>query len=72
MQAMDEQPEPMMTTAQVARWLAIPVGTVHRWQRTGDGPPSMRVGKHLRFDPQEVREWMREQAEKRRATGTGG
>jgi hypothetical protein len=29
---------------------------------TGDGPPSLRIGKHLRYRPADVEEWLEAKA----------
>jgi hypothetical protein len=38
------------------RFLGVPVTTPYQWRR-GVGPPSRRVGRHLRYDPDDVRAW---------------
>ncbi|MEU5686693.1 DNA-binding protein [Streptomyces venezuelae] len=34
------------------------VETVYQWRRKRTGPPGFRVGRHLRFDPADVRAWV--------------
>jgi excisionase family DNA binding protein len=43
--------------AEVAEYLGIPVNTLYQWRHQGVGPRSRRVGRHLRYDPDEVRRW---------------
>jgi excisionase family DNA binding protein len=50
----------LLTVAQVAEILHVPVSTVHHWAVRGEGPPSFKVGKHRRFDASMVREWLDE------------
>lgn len=45
----------------VARFLRVPVETVYRWRKVKYGPPAARVGKHLRYDPADVRAWFKAQ-----------
>lgn len=45
--------------AEVAEYLGIPVNTLYQWRHHGIGPRSRRVGRHLRYDPDEVRGWFR-------------
>ena len=52
----------LWTIQQVSAFLGIPVGTLYQWRHRGDGPPAFRVGRHLRFDPVEVRRWLLAQA----------
>jgi excisionase family DNA binding protein len=53
---------PLWTIREVSALLAVPVGTLYQWRHSGDGPPALRLGKHLRFDPDSVRRWALEQA----------
>ncbi|MEV2247587.1 helix-turn-helix domain-containing protein [Streptomyces sp. NPDC049970] len=32
--------------------------TVYQWRRKRTGPCGFRVGRHLRFDPDDVRAWV--------------
>ncbi|RAJ42803.1 helix-turn-helix protein [Kitasatospora sp. SolWspMP-SS2h] len=34
------------------------VETVYQWRRKRTGPPGFRVGRHLRYDPAEVAQWV--------------
>jgi excisionase family DNA binding protein len=51
-------PEALMTPDQVAEYLAVPVATLYAWRHRGGGPPATRVGRHLRYDPARVQEWL--------------
>lgn len=42
----------------VAAYLGVPVGTLYQWRYRGVGPTAFRVGKHLRYDPALVRDWL--------------
>lgn len=35
----------------------MPVGTIYQGQVRDERPPAMRMGKHLRFDPESVARW---------------
>ncbi|GAA6527477.1 helix-turn-helix domain-containing protein [Intrasporangium sp. DVR] len=48
----------LLTVADVAAILHVPVSTVHHWAQRGDGPPSFKVGKHRRFDAEVVARWL--------------
>lgn len=45
----------------VSDFLGVPTGTLYQWRTRGEGPPCIRLGKHLRFDPARVRSWVAEQ-----------
>lgn len=42
----------------VAEYLGIPVQTIYQWRTKNYGPPGRRMGKHVRFVPEEVRDWV--------------
>ncbi|MFE9204696.1 helix-turn-helix transcriptional regulator [Micromonospora sp. NPDC007230] len=46
----------------VAAYLRVPVETLYRWRKVKYGPPAARVGRHLRYDPADVRGWFKTQA----------
>ena len=47
----------------VSSVIGVPVATIYQWRVRGDGPPAMRLGRHLRNDPQVVFEWPHRQEE---------
>ena len=40
------------------------VETIYQWRRKRTGPRGFRVGRHLRFDPADVRAWVNHQRER--------
>lgn len=52
---------PLWTIEEVARYLGIPVATLYGWRRHRKGPPAHLVGRHLRYLPDEVNAWLKEQ-----------
>jgi excisionase family DNA binding protein len=50
--------EPLWTIEDVAEYLRVPVDTLYQWRHRKKGPPAARVGRHLRYDPHEVRAWL--------------
>ncbi|MDX2974267.1 helix-turn-helix domain-containing protein [Kribbella solani] len=50
---------PRWTVEDVAAYLGIPVKTLYRWRAPGQeyGPVGVRIGKHIRYDPQDVIDW---------------
>lgn len=59
----DKGLERLWTVRDVAAFLRVPVGTIYQWRVRSEGPPAMRLGRHLRFDPAEVVAWARRQRE---------
>jgi hypothetical protein len=41
----------------VSNYLQIPVATLYQWRHQGYGPPGKRVGRYIRYDPDDVRNW---------------
>lgn len=46
----------------VSEFLGVPVKTLYAWRSLGSGPPGYRVGRHVRYDPDQVRAWLLTQA----------
>ncbi|MET8457751.1 MULTISPECIES: helix-turn-helix domain-containing protein [Streptomyces] len=57
-------PDRYLTPLDLADLLGIPVETVYQWRRKQTGPRGFRVGRHLRFDPEDVRVWVETQMER--------
>ncbi|WP_328920321.1 helix-turn-helix domain-containing protein [Streptomyces sp. NBC_00208] len=52
-------PDRYLTPEDLAVMFRLPsVETVYAWRKKRIGPPGIRVGKHLRYDPQAVRTWV--------------
>jgi excisionase family DNA binding protein len=49
--------EELWTVLEVAAYLRVPVATIYQWRHRRWGPPGRRVGRYVRFDPDEVRAW---------------
>ena len=55
--------EPLMSLAELAAYLGLPVSTVYDWRVHGKGPTAYRFGKHLKFAASDVRAWIAQQRE---------
>lgn len=60
-------PERYLTPVDLADLLGVAVETVYQWRRKDTGPRGFRVGRHLRFDPEDVRVWVSAQMDKEAA-----
>lgn len=49
---------PLWTVQDVSEYLRVPVQTLYSWRTNGNGPPARRVGKYLRYRPDEVVAWL--------------
>ncbi|SCG46428.1 helix-turn-helix domain-containing protein [Micromonospora inositola] len=54
--------EPLWTAEDVSTFLGVPVGTLYQWRYRRIGPRASRVGRHLRYDPADVRSCLTKQA----------
>ncbi|MFU8873579.1 helix-turn-helix domain-containing protein [Micromonospora sp. SL4-19] len=52
--------EPLWTVEEVSTYLGVPVATLYQWRHRRVGPRASRVGRHLRYDPADVRTWLLE------------
>ncbi len=52
---------PLWTIGDVADYLKVPVATLYSWRSQKKGPPSGKVGKYVRYEPDAVRDWWRSQ-----------
>jgi hypothetical protein len=50
--------EPLIDSDQLAKWLDVPRGTLDQWASRGGGPAFVKVGKHRKYDPADVRAWI--------------
>jgi excisionase family DNA binding protein len=53
-----ETRERLWTAQDVAEYLGVPVATLYRWRCKAYGPPARRVGRYLRYRPDDVRAWV--------------
>jgi excisionase family DNA binding protein len=53
--------EGLLSVAEVADYFGVPVKTIYRWRLAGDGPRAARIGRNLKFRPEDVRAWVEEQ-----------
>ncbi|TDB74278.1 AlpA family transcriptional regulator [Micromonospora sp. KC723] len=54
--------ERLWSVNDVSAFLGIPVGTLYQWRHRRIGPRASRVGRHLRYDPADVRAWFDKKA----------
>jgi predicted DNA-binding transcriptional regulator AlpA len=51
----------LWTAEETAAYLQVPKATLYQWRYLGIGPKAGRVGRHLRYDPEEIKAWFRSQ-----------
>jgi predicted DNA-binding transcriptional regulator AlpA len=53
-------PDRYLTPDDIAEIFEVPKETVYQWRKKQVGPPGFRIGKHLRYDPADVRAYVTE------------
>lgn len=48
----------LLSPAQLAGELGVPVQTVYQWNYNGGGPVRLRVGRHVRYRRADVDAWL--------------
>ena len=56
-----ETVEKLLSPKDLSELLGVPVATLYAWVYRGTGPPSLHVGKHLRWRPSDVAKWLDKQ-----------
>jgi excisionase family DNA binding protein len=51
-------PNGLLTAAQVAEFLQVPVQTLYLWRHKGVGPKTVKVGRHLRYRQADIDAWV--------------
>ncbi|WP_328396672.1 helix-turn-helix domain-containing protein [Streptomyces sp. NBC_00390] len=51
-------PDRYLTPDDIAEIFDVPLETVYQWRKKRTGPPGFRIGKHLRYDPADVRAYV--------------
>ena len=50
--------QPLLSPADLAAYLAVPLATVYRWRSRSEGPLGYRVGRHVRYRLDDVERWL--------------
>jgi excisionase family DNA binding protein len=57
---------PLLTLKQLARLLQVPESTLYSWRTQGIGPPSLKIGRGIRYRQADVARWLEHQADDKR------
>jgi excisionase family DNA binding protein len=57
--------EKLLAPDELAELLGYPVKTLAEWRSNGDGPPYVRLGRHVRYRPEDVETWIAAQVKTR-------
>lgn len=62
--------EILLTVRETAERLGLGAGTLNNWRVTGEGPPFLKLGGRVLYDPADLAAWLDER--RRKSTGEGG
>lgn len=51
----------LLSADEVSDLLGVPVSTLYQWRHKHTGPKAIRVGRHLRYDPDDLERWIKGQ-----------
>ncbi len=54
----NEATQPLLREGEVAEILNVQVATLRRWRWSGDGPRFIKLGAAVRYDPQELKDYL--------------
>lgn len=54
----------LLTVEDAAELLSLDLKTLYRMRYKGTGPPAYRIGKYLRYDPDELEAWVKSQRDR--------
>lgn len=57
----DDRPPRLLSAQEVAEYLGVPITTIYTWRHRSQGPPGLRVGRHLRYRRRDVEAWIERQ-----------
>lgn len=55
-----EQLPELLNIFEVSEMLSVPAATLRYWRHLGTGPKAFRMGRHLRFQKEDVVAWAKE------------
>lgn len=54
---------PLLTVAQVAEILQLSPWTLYGWRSRGEGPPTTKVGRAVRYQPEALLAWLHDRTQ---------
>jgi excisionase family DNA binding protein len=56
-----EPGEALLSVAELAAFLGVPVATIYRWRHQRQGPIGYRIGRHIRYRTRDIEQWLETQ-----------
>jgi excisionase family DNA binding protein len=61
----------LLSVAELATYLGVPVATIYRWRHHRQGPVGYRIGRHVRYRTRDIQHWLETQRDPHEATRVG-
>lgn len=58
------QEQRLWSLQELADFLGVPRSTCYQWRHHGEGPRSIKVGRHVRYRPEDVETWLGDHADR--------
>ena len=58
MRPSEDRLQRLLSAQGVADYLGVPITTIYNWRHRSQGPPGLRVGRHLRYRRRDVEAWI--------------
>jgi len=49
---------------ELSAYLGVPVSTLYVWRTHGEGPRGIKVGRHVRYRPEDVEQWLEQRTDR--------
>jgi len=57
----DERGERLLSIPELADYLGVPRATIYQWRHHHRGPTGYRIGRHVRYRPEDIAYWLQAQ-----------
>ncbi len=57
------QLDPLLSVKDLAVYLDVPVATIYAWRYHRQGPPGLKIGRHVRYRQGDVDRWINERVQ---------
>ena len=57
------QLDPLLSVKDLAVYLDVPVATIYAWRYHRQGPPGLKIGRHVRYRQRDVDRWIDERVQ---------
>jgi len=58
---MAQRADELLSIAELAAYLGVPVATIYRWRHQRRGPLGYRIGRHVRYRTSDIERWLETQ-----------